>query len=125
MRIIKIITLLLSFTYASAQVDTITTERVKEYIGKEVILKGKIVSFKNYTSKDGKQMLFLDIDQSYPNNLIGVTIFEDILSKIKYTQAELYNKQVYIQGKIDIYRDKPNLVLRKVENIQIATSLNK
>jgi len=58
-----------------AQSDTITAATAKNYIGKEVVLKGILKGVKPYSDRNGKDILFLDIDESYPNSEIGVTVF--------------------------------------------------
>ena len=69
-----------------AQSDTITAATAKNYIGKEVVLKGVLKGFKPYSDRNGKNILFLDIDESYPNSEIGVTVFPDAVPEVKITK---------------------------------------
>jgi hypothetical protein len=101
---------------AHAQADTITTAQAKDYIGKEVILKGKLLGIKPYTDKNGQDILFLDIDDRYPNTAIGVTVFSDAMPDIKLTEADI-NKTIYISGQLTLYRDKPSLEVNRAEQI--------
>lgn len=110
--------LILFFASANAQADTITTAQAKDYIGKKVVLKGKLVGFKIYTAKDGKDMIFLDIDAKYPNTLVGITVFNEALVALKLNQIDI-NKQVKISGIVELYRDKPTIGIRLAENLKI------
>lgn len=110
--------LILFFASANAQADTITTAQAKDYIGKKVVLKGKLVGFKIYTAKDGKDMIFLDIDAKYPNTLVGVTVFNEALATLKLNKIDI-NKQVYVYGIIELYREKPTIGIRAAENLKI------
>ncbi len=102
-----------------AQADTITTAQAKDYIGKQVVLKGKLIGFKTYTAKDGKDVMFLDIDGKYPNTLVGITIFNEALASIKLNQNIDLGKTVKISGVLEIYRDKPTIGIRVAESLRI------
>jgi hypothetical protein len=66
-RTLLLLTFLFAFQHQThAQVDTITTAQAKNYIGKEVVLKGKLMGIKPYTDRNGQDILFLDIDDRYP-----------------------------------------------------------
>jgi hypothetical protein len=93
---------------AYAQADTITTAQAKDYIGKEVVLKGKLLGIKPYTDRNGQDILFLDIDDRYPNTAVSVTVFSDAMPDIKLTEADI-NNTIYISGELTLYRDKPNI----------------
>lgn len=99
--------------------DTITTALAKDFIGKEVVLKGKIVGTKIYTNKEGQKMLFLDIDDRFPNAQINVVMFDEILQQFKTTESELLNKGVKIKGVINLYRNKPQLIIESVGDLEI------
>jgi hypothetical protein len=71
-----------------AQSDTITAATAKKYIGKEVVLKGILKGVKPYSDRNGKDILFLDIDESYPNSEIGVTVFPDAVPEVKITKEQ-------------------------------------
>lgn len=119
MKIIFVTFFIFSFTFAQGQIDTITTTQVNSYVGKDVFLKGKVVSSKNHTAKNGDIMLFIDLDKPYPNNAIGITFYSEVLSKLSTPPSQLYNKYVLVRGKINLYRDKPNMVVKNEEDLKI------
>jgi hypothetical protein len=105
-----------SFTATQAQADTITTAQAKDYIGKEVVLKGKLLGIKPYTDRNGQDILFLDIDDRYPNTAVSVTVFSDAMPDIKLTEADI-NKTIYISGELTLYRDKPSITISDARQV--------
>lgn len=104
-----IFSLLFLFSFNSfAQSDTITAASAKKYIGKEVVLKGVLKGVKPYSDRNGNDILFLDIDESYPNSEIGVTVFPDAVPEVKITKEDV-GRTVYISGIVQDYKGKPSL----------------
>ncbi len=104
-----IFSILLLFCLNSfAQSDTITAATAKNYIGKEVVLKGILKGVKPYSDRNGKDILFLDIDESYPNSEIGVTVFPDAVPEVKITKEDV-GRTVFISGIVQDYKGKPSL----------------
>lgn len=91
-----------------AQVDTVSAAIAKNFIGKEVVLKGILKGVKPYSDRNGKDILFLDIDDVYPNSEIGVTVFPDAMPEIKITKEDI-GRTVLITGIVQDYKGKPNL----------------
>jgi hypothetical protein len=102
--------------FTHAQADTITTAQAKDYIGKEVVLKGKLLGIKPYTDRNGQDILFLDIDDRYPNTAVSVTVFSDAMPNIKLTAADI-NKTIYISGELTLYRDKPSITISDARQV--------
>ncbi|MCP9763520.1 hypothetical protein [Lacihabitans soyangensis] len=101
--------ILLLFSLNSfAQSDTITAATAKNYIGKEVVLKGILKGVKPYSDRNGKDILFLDIDESFPNTEIGVTVFPDAVPEVKITKEDI-GRTVFITGIVQDYKGKPSL----------------
>jgi hypothetical protein len=116
-RTLLLLTFLFAFQHLThAQADTITTAQAKDYIGKAVVLKGKLLGIKPYTDRNGQDILFLDIDDRYPNTAVSVTVFSDAMPDIKLTEADI-NKTIYIFGEMTLYRDKPSLEVNRAEQI--------
>ena len=91
-----------------AQSDTISAATAKNYIGKEVVLKGTLKGFKPFKDRNGKDIMFLDIDASYPDTEIGVTVFPDAFSEVNLKPEDI-GRTVFITGIIEEYRGKPSL----------------
>jgi exonuclease VII large subunit len=65
---------------------------------------------KEHVDKKGDTILFLDIDDTFPNTQIGVTVFKTALETLKISKADI-GKTVLISGEIVIYREKPSLTV--------------
>ena len=79
MKLLTIFFKLLIISNANAQ-DTITSKQVNQYLNKQVVLKGKIVHIKDYQTDKGDKMVFIDIDEKYPDNLISIAIYEEVVT---------------------------------------------
>jgi hypothetical protein len=118
-RIVVLFFFLLVSLVSFGQSDTISTGQASKYIGKEVLLVGKVVGFKNYVSKQGKAMVFLDLDESYPNNPVGITIFEEVLNQLKLKESEIFNHKICIRGIVELYKEKPSIVLKREQDLTV------
>lgn len=111
--------LLFILGYSSkAQSDTISVEMAKSYIGKEVVLKGILKGIKPFKDRNDRDILFLDIDETYPNTQIGVTIFPDAVLEVKISKDDI-GKTVFISGIVQDYKGKPSLPISEGKQIKI------
>lgn len=116
--IIIILALILKLAVSSfAQSDTISTAQAKSNIDKSVVLKGKLMGMKEINDRNGQPIMFLDIDDTYPNTKIGITIFPEAFKEIKFDKSYI-GKTILISGILSIHKDKPNLAIN--DAIQIA-----
>jgi hypothetical protein len=114
-----LVLLLFILGYSSkAQSDTISVEMAKNYIGKEVVLKGILKGIKPFKDRNDRDILFLDIDETYPNTQIGVTIFPDAVLEIKISKDDI-GKTVFISGIVQDYKGKPSLPISEGKQIKI------
>ena len=76
------------------------TIEAKYHEGFEISVVGKVVSTK-FTSKS--RATFLNLDQSFPNQVFTVTIWGDNLKNFSYKQEEkLYGEYIKVTGKVSI-----------------------
>ncbi|MDR3596798.1 OB-fold nucleic acid binding domain-containing protein [Clostridium sp.] len=84
----------------------------KDNIGKEIILKGKVISKYNQATGD----IFLTISDSNSNEEVSVPIF----SKLSYDSENMpTNSIVSIKGKISEYKGKIEVIPEKSEDINV------
>ena len=98
--------LLISFSGFSQ--DTITTLQVKDFIGKEVILKGKIASFK--MASEGKSTNYINVDKTFPNNVFTIVIPNRALETLGFKIEESKDKTVIVKGKVEVYEKDPKQI---------------
>ena len=99
---------LLLFSINCFSQDTITTAKVKEYMDKEVCVLGKVVSFK--LASEGKFTNYINIDQPYPESVFTVVITNNYLEKLNIKIEDLKDKDIYVKGKITIYKNDPKQI---------------
>lgn len=99
--------------------ETITSSQVKDYIGKEVFLVGKVAGSKQMISKSDQPILFINIDKDYPDNEIVIVVFSEVLSKLKFTETTLSGKTIKVKGKVGIFKEKPQIILENEVNLTI------
>lgn len=118
MKLIAFFAFLLISIGASAQVDTITTAQADKFIGKLVVVKGKLNGIKDFTNRDGDKMYLLDVDGTYPDLPMSIRIFKEAYPAFKLTKDD-FGKTVYFKGTLEEYRDKPSLSIGEPGNVWI------
>jgi len=84
------------------------------YINKEKIIKGLVVG----VYKSGSNTIFLNFEKPYPNQCFTGVIFKDYIKEFQdYEDYE--GKRVRIKGKIEEYKGKPEIILKKRKQIEI------
>ena len=112
-----VILFLLSISTSIFSQETITSEQAKEYIGKEVIVKGKIASFK--IALEGKSTNFINIDKAYPNTIFTVVITNKYLEEHKLDIANSVGKEITVKGIITVYDKDPKKTPQLFNPIEI------
>jgi hypothetical protein len=96
---------------------------VGNYIGKEVVVTGRVVST-FFAENESGSPTFLNIDQSFPNNTMTVVIFKNYLDSMRLNCLEFENKQIEISGKVSQYKDeygklRPSIEIKSIEQIKV------
>ena len=103
---------LTTFLFAIASLsfaqDTITSKKAQENIGKEVVLKGKIASFK--LASEGKSTNFINVDKAYPNNIFTVVLTNKYLQEKDIQLSNSKGKSIIVKGIISIYENDPKKI---------------
>ncbi len=95
----------------------INTTQVKEYIGsnKRVTVCGTIVA----TKKHDKGHIFINMDKSFPNQPLAITIWGSNVTNFAYEpEVELLNKRVCLTGKISEYNGTPTMYLNRGKDVK-------
>lgn len=78
--------------------DTITTDHIRDYIGKEVWVKGKVASVK--TAADEHALAYLNIDKTFPDNVFTVALNPKYAERLKVKLDGLGGKTILVKGKV-------------------------
>jgi hypothetical protein len=105
------------FLQSSTQ-DTITTDKAKDFMGKLVLVKGKVVSFK--LAAEGKSTNYINIDKPYPESIFTVVISNSYLEKLNIKIEDLKDKTIYVKGTISVYKNDPKQIPQIFNPISIV-----
>ena len=111
--------LFVCFSFTAFSQETITASQAKDYIGKEVVLIGKVAGSRLFQRPTG-DMLLLNIDKPHPNNDITVVIEGEVISKGKFTEETLQGKSIKVKGIISVFKEKSQIKLENDANLIIV-----
>lgn len=97
----------------------INTAQVKEYIGKDACVCGKVVSTK-YSENGKTNPTYINLDKKYPEQVFTLMIFEQDRQNFSYKPEEfLQGKTICVKGKIGEYKGSPQIIANKEKQIEI------
>ena len=93
------------------------------FIGKEVLVTGKVVS-SFFAEDESGSPTFINLDQKFPNNALTVVVFKNYLDSMRLNCLELENKQIEISGKVSQYKDeygkiRPSIEVKSIDQIKV------
>ena len=119
----KYIIILLTFiSLSSTAQKNINIEDASKYVNDSVIVCSKIYGGKFLENAKGSPT-FLDVGAKYPNALLTVVIWGDVRKQFHQAPELLYNKDVCIYGVIEMYKGKPQIVIKR--EYQILQAIRK
>lgn len=92
----------------------IELQDVSKHIGDSVIVGGKVYGSK---SINGGKLLLINIGGPFPNQPLTIVLNEE-LQKVLHEPLKSELQQLKVAGKIELFRDKPQIVLTSPEQIQ-------
>lgn len=92
----------------AAQSPKIKLEEVKNNIGKEVTVTGKV-----YSSKDIGSMVLVNLGAAYPNQLLTVALKGDA----KQLTAQITDKTITVKGSVIDFKGKPEIVVTDIKKV--------
>lgn len=111
-------TLLLSFA-AGAQKE-IKAEEVGQHVGDSVIVTGKVAGGRYFAHSEGAPTL-LNIGAPYPNQLFTVVIRGTARKELGgIPEKDLLDKNVRVSGRVELYREKPQIVVYSASQLTVA-----
>ena len=111
------LSLLAVIAFASANAQTnIKLEEVSNHINDSVTVCGQVNDMRYFESSKNSPT-FLNIGGKYPNQLLTVVIWGDVRKQFKNNPDELKGKQVCITGRIILFKDRPEIVIDKPEQL--------
>jgi DNA/RNA endonuclease YhcR with UshA esterase domain len=120
-KLILITLLLTSSTFLFSQ-TSIKLSEVPDHVGDSVKLEGTIAGVKTFSSDDGKERpVLLNLGAEFPNQLLTVAVFSTYKTSTIMMPTESNKGDIAIvTGKIEMYKGKPQIVVREASQLQIA-----
>ena len=98
--------------------DSIPAADASKYIGQQVTVYGKIYGGK-FLAQAKNSPTFLNMGAVYPDQPLTIVIWGDTRKQFSFKPEERYNnKTVYVTGRIDTYKEKPQIVITAVSQIK-------
>ncbi len=97
----------------------INTTQVKDYVGKETCVCGKVVSTK--FNENGKtNPTYINLDKKYPEHVFTLMIFGQDRQNFSYKPEEfLQGKTICVKGRIGEYKGSPQIIATKEKQIEV------
>ena len=114
-------TLLLLITICISQFafsQTVPLDSVRFYEGKTITICSKVQS--TFLTKGDKQTTYINFGNPYPNTTFTAVIFASDSANFEYIPSIfLKDKNVCISGKLEIYKGKPEIIVKSQQQIVI------
>jgi hypothetical protein len=96
----------------------IKLEDAKNHIGDSVTVCGKVYSAR-FVSNATNEPTFLNLGAKYPDQLLTIVIWSDVRKQFKGNPEDIFlNKEICVTGKVELFRDKPQIVIKKLGGIK-------
>ena len=106
----------------SKTVQSISPKDAAKHEGKVATVCGVVSSARYLAESTGRTSshnpTFLNFGGKFPNHDFTAVIFEDNREKFGEPEKSCLNKSVCVTGKIEIYREKPEVVLTEPEQLK-------
>jgi DNA/RNA endonuclease YhcR with UshA esterase domain len=96
-----------------ARAQTLGLAEVKTHVGQQVTVEAAVSDV--HTVRSG--MTFIDMGGRYPDNAFVAVIFADDAAKFPNVSA-LEGKTVDISGPVQLYRGKPEIILKSADQLK-------
>ncbi|CAN5349685.1 hypothetical protein BH09BAC2_BH09BAC2_15580 [soil metagenome] len=98
--------------------QTVPLDSVQFYEGKTITVCSKVQS--TFITKGERKTTYINFGKPYPYTTFTAVIFSSDSAKFKYIPSEyLKEKTVCIKGKVVLYKGKPQIIVKKEEQIKV------
>jgi hypothetical protein len=116
--VVKTLGLLLFLSYAAVAVDTLSTSAAAKHVGETATVCGAVDGVHTATSSKGSPT-FVNLDKTYPNQVFTILIWGSDAPKFTPAPSSWNGKSVCATGKIELYRNVPEIVARDAGQVTI------
>jgi hypothetical protein len=98
---------------------TIKLEDVSKHIDDSVTVCGKVASGR-YMDQSNRKLTLLNVGTAFPNQVFTIVIDSNLRTQFESAPETLFlDKHVCVIGKVSQYRDTPQIVIYRKEQIQV------
>lgn len=95
---------------------TLTAEQAQQHVGQTATVCGTVASA-HYAARSRGQPTFLNLDKPYPAQIFTAVIWGENRAAFGMPERALLDRRVCVTGKIRTYRGRPEMFLRKPEQL--------
>jgi micrococcal nuclease len=118
MKSIVIALIICTLSLSVSSQTSIKLEEVSKHIGDSVTVCGKVAGMRYFENSKNKPT-FLNIGAKHPDQLLTVVIWENARALFTGKPEDLMDKNICITGRIILYKEKPEIVIEKTEQIVV------
>jgi len=104
-----------SWSLASADEKTVPDSLAKNHVGETTAVKGTVAK----VSVSGSGTTYLNFGGSFPNQTFTAVIFTSDAAAFS-NPKQWEGKRVIARGKVELYKGKPEIILRKASQLSLA-----
>ena len=94
-------------TKSIAQKDSIEAKDAREYVGKTVWVKCDIKGVREALGE--RKVNYLNVGAPYPNHIFTIVVMGNFKEKYDLELASLKDKTIWVQGKVELFKDAPQI----------------
>jgi hypothetical protein len=117
----SLIVLCLAASAAISFAQTIPTAEASKHVGEQATVCG-VIAGKHTADRAKGKPTFVDIDGAFPHQTFTVVIWDDDKGKVGNFPA---SGNVCVSGKIEIYKDVPQIVLHDAKSWRTSSATGK
>lgn len=120
MKQLILVLLFSAFSFISNAQTKITTTDIAKHINDSVELISQVFGVKYFSDTKGSTTL-VNFGAAYPNQLFTAVIHKDVRDQmlLEPTEENLKNKKVTVTGKVEMYKGKPQIVIKDPSQFQV------
>lgn len=98
---------------------SIPLEDVSRHIGDSITVCGKISGGRFLEQAKGTPT-FINLGQAFPDHSLTIVIWSDVRKQFETAPETLFkDKEVCVTGRIELFRERPQIVLRRKEDLKV------
>jgi DNA/RNA endonuclease YhcR with UshA esterase domain len=108
-----------SFVLVSGAQTTIELKDLSRHVGDSVHVSGKVFGVRDVSN--GK-LTVINVGGAYPDQLLTVVVGEEAKKLLNGSLDDYNGKEISVSGKVELFKDKPQIVITKPSQLQNNTA---